>query len=755
MRKLIKISLAFSLLLFMACNKNPPPEGNSPSLEGASCSKNEDCKAGLFCKNNICSKPCKGHEDCNMLEQHCEEGFCLPGKSTECGNGRREADEACDDGGTKNGDGCDGTCHIESGFNCYEDANKKSICRLKCGDGLREIDESCDDGNNLPNDGCDPSCRVENGYQCDDDEAKKSICRLKCGNGQLEVGEACDDGDTENGNGCSSTCTREDGYQCSAQEGEKSICTEICGDGIKIGREECDDGGNVTGDGCNDTCHLETGYTCRENNAGRSTCSCADGYYGETCAPCPGLIESGSVCYGHGTCADSATGDGACECDFGFDGTSDYHCSKCLPGFDEQKGCQDCRFGYYGQNCQNTCPGLLADGSAVCSSHGDCNDGVSGDGQCNCDPPELVGQDCSGCPGNFTNYEDGCTECIKNYYGINCDFPCPSTDTGGVCDGHGTCDDGRYQSGKCTCSDNWLGNSDCSECTAGYYGSTCKACPACVNGGSCTGGRDNTTGCVCPAGTGWSGTTCSICNSHWQGANCNTCADLYTGSDCKQCRDTRLSGNLCDNCKDGGYFNGTNCVKCTKPNGNYNQATDNECQFTDPRDNKVYPVVAIGDQIWLGKNMSYNGSKIICEAIGNTLLQQRVFIATYGCLYNFDMAQDVCPDGWRLPNFSELTSLVKTATNPRELVTGTSAFLALIAQSGWTDYTGLDSLGFAALPAGALSHKETIDGAYFWSNMQKINYSLNLSNGTAEIIRLPLKPASTLSYSVRCIKDQN
>lgn len=35
-----------------------------------------------------------------------------------CGNGRKVAYELCDDGNTRNGDGCSSTCEVEADFRC-------------------------------------------------------------------------------------------------------------------------------------------------------------------------------------------------------------------------------------------------------------------------------------------------------------------------------------------------------------------------------------------------------------------------------------------------------------------------------------------------------------------------------------------------------------------------------------------------------------------------------------------------------------
>ncbi|MBI5490835.1 MAG: hypothetical protein HY905_26110 [Deltaproteobacteria bacterium] len=60
----------------------------------------------------------------------------------DCGNGAREAGEACDDGNTAAGDGCSADCRTEA-----------------CGNGSIDPGEACDDGNTADRDGCDSDCR--------------------------------------------------------------------------------------------------------------------------------------------------------------------------------------------------------------------------------------------------------------------------------------------------------------------------------------------------------------------------------------------------------------------------------------------------------------------------------------------------------------------------------------------------------------------------------------------------------------------
>lgn len=60
-----------------------------------------------------------------------------------CGNGKREASEACDDGNALSGDGCDALCLSDE----------------TCGNGYRDPGEVCDDGNTWKDD-CSADCSV-------------------------------------------------------------------------------------------------------------------------------------------------------------------------------------------------------------------------------------------------------------------------------------------------------------------------------------------------------------------------------------------------------------------------------------------------------------------------------------------------------------------------------------------------------------------------------------------------------------------
>ncbi len=203
-----------------------------------------------------------------------------------CGDGKIERNESCDDGNTVSGDGCSRICQVESNWDCPEEG-KPCENLAKCGNGHLTSDETCDDGNTLSNDGCSADCKtVEPGWQC---RVPGKACTPKCGDGVMSGPEACDDGNTASGDGCSATCHLEIGYKC---DKPGNACTKTkCGDGNKEGAETCDDGNTVPFDGCSEDCQIEPSCT-----AG-SGCSsqCGDGIVlGEACDD--GNAVSGDGC---------------------------------------------------------------------------------------------------------------------------------------------------------------------------------------------------------------------------------------------------------------------------------------------------------------------------------------------------------------------------------------------------------------------------------------------------------------------------
>ena len=76
-----------------------------------------------------------------------------------------------------------------------------------------------------------------------------------------------------------------------------------------------------------------------------------------------------------------------------------------------------------------------------------------------------------------------------------------------------------------------------------------------------------------------------------------------------------------------------------------------DMSFVDPRDGQSYKYAKIGFQLWMAENLKtkkgqwncYNGNPGNCEK--------------YGMLYDWNTANNVCPEGWHLPKSQEWDEL--------------------------------------------------------------------------------------------------
>src|SRR3989344_1001652 len=148
-------------------------------------------------------------------------------RTTVCGNSQTEGNEVCDDGNTITEDSCP-YVQQRSCTACNADCTQSltNLLVSYCGDGALSptLEEACDDGNTINGDGCNSQCQRETSV---------------CGNGVREESEACDDGSSNGNTACmygEQTCSV-CGANCQAQ---RQLTGPYCGDGVLQSREICD-----------------------------------------------------------------------------------------------------------------------------------------------------------------------------------------------------------------------------------------------------------------------------------------------------------------------------------------------------------------------------------------------------------------------------------------------------------------------------------------------------------------------------------
>lgn len=196
--------------------------------------------------------------------------------------------------------------------------------------------------------------------------------------------------------------------------------------------------------------------------------------------------------------------------------------------------------------------------------------------------------------------------------------------------------------------------------------------------------------------------------------------------------------------------------------------------FTDARDGKTYNWVKIGTQTWMAENLAYlpsvvgpdtgsyfdpyyyvngyNGTSVT-DAKSTTNYQ------TYGVLYNWKAAVNVCPEGWHLPTNTEWTEL----TN---YLGGTSVAGGKLKETGTTHWaspnTGAtNETGFSALPGGWRHHSGVfgfngIDGLWWSATEANINniidaYRWGVPFDGSYIGHI--SESKKTGLSVRCVRD--
>jgi uncharacterized protein (TIGR02145 family) len=167
--------------------------------------------------------------------------------------------------------------------------------------------------------------------------------------------------------------------------------------------------------------------------------------------------------------------------------------------------------------------------------------------------------------------------------------------------------------------------------------------------------------------------------------------------------------------------------------------------FTDTRDGKKYRIVKIGEQTWMAEDLKFNAKGSKCYEDNELNCQQ------YGRLYNWAMAMENCPSGWRLPELFEWRNLAQF-TGDKE-----TAGKKLKSKTGWSGFQGkhgggTDDFGFSALPGISGNHGS--HGAWWSASWDDVSYPFVLAmSNEIDYLFEQTQDRDSVRFSVRCVMD--
>ncbi|XP_052765404.1 multiple epidermal growth factor-like domains protein 10 [Mya arenaria] len=383
-------------------------------------------------------------------------------------------------------DSCPGRCQCCLNDICGDYLGHDHACKDGCKDGYHQprcmwlCSEHCQSCGRI--DGLCLICKP--GFYAPSDECSNACEYRNCACAQTNC-DYCLDGFYDVSQHCNSTCS-------------KGCIEKKCND-----NGSCDCVENFKGNNC-DMCVLgKYGELCN-NDCINDNCGCTNS---TNCISCKaGYFDFSSFCSKSCSvgCKNICSNEGHCSCHSQFTGSN----------------CENCKPGYYGDNCTIPCTNGCIDGT--------CNR----NGTCDCSP-------------NFTGAR--CETCFAGQYGKTCDKQCGLGCTGNIC---------NKDNGTCICENNYKGEL-CDICNDGYFGSHCNSlCPdRCYNCST----TETCYACI----AGFYGLDCSLnCSDKCLGSHCEKengfcadgCVDEFTADSCI---------DKCDDiCKTCSQTNSTHCTSC-------------------------------------------------------------------------------------------------------------------------------------------------------------------------------------------------
>lgn len=198
--------------------------------------------------------------------------------------------------------------------------------------------------------------------------------------------------------------------------------------------------------------------------------------------------------------------------------------------------------------------------------------------------------------------------------------------------------------------------------------------------------------------------------------------------------------------------------------------------FTDARDGKVYRWIELGEQVWMVENLAFiQGDEvfdtediIIYDFTGNSTrsAKETYNYKIHGCLYSWEIAKEVCPDGWHLPTDSEWMKLeVFYGIDGKDMISiGMRRYGQVgLKLKGVMFEQGLDTgknviTNFNAIPSG-IYKDGFMDGlnvsTYYWTSTNKgydTGYYRSITKSSDGIYRNFI--AGDIKMSIRCVRSK-
>ncbi|MBE0675447.1 MAG: T9SS type A sorting domain-containing protein, partial [Bacteroidales bacterium] len=189
------------------------------------------------------------------------------------------------------------------------------------------------------------------------------------------------------------------------------------------------------------------------------------------------------------------------------------------------------------------------------------------------------------------------------------------------------------------------------------------------------------------------------------------------------------------------------------------------------RDDRRYPVVTIGSQIWMAENLAYLPAVsptseesytaayyYVYDYSGTSVVEAKETenYQTYGAHYNYSAATSACPEGWHLPSDAEWSILVG-------YLGGESGAGGKVKEAGTAHWESPNDLatnetGFTGLPAGGRGLTGTFNrkgtGTAWWSATATSSidaWGRFLSSDNNDLRRTSYEKDNGMS--IRCIKN--